>query len=123
HLHKSFDGIDAVADVSFTVGSGEVVALIGPNGAGKTTCFNLLNGQLAPDAGRVRLDVADVTAMPPRRIARLGVGRTFQAAATFPSMTVREAVQMALIASRREAWNVVRAATHLHRSRADALLR
>jgi len=80
-----------------------MVALIGPNGAGKTTCFNVLNGQLAPDSGEVLLDGASVIGRAPHQVARLGVGRTFQVAATFGSMTVRENVQVALDAcGRRE---------------------
>ena len=90
-LEKAFGGVRAVDGVTFDVASGELVALIGPNGAGKSTCFNLINGQLAPDAGRVTLGGEDVTGRPARALARLGVGRTFQVAATFASMTVREA--------------------------------
>ena len=97
-LSKAFGGIDAVHKVSFTVGAGELVALIGPNGAGKTTCFNLVNGQLVPDAGTVALSGSRIDGLPPRAIARLGVGRTFQVAATFASMSVRENVQLALLA-------------------------
>src|SRR5439155_12930792 len=97
-LAKAFGGVEAVRDVSFAVSAGEIVAMIGPNGAGKTTCFNLVNGQLAPDAGSVMLLGKRIDGLPPRTIARAGVGRTFQIAATFASMTVRENVQMALIA-------------------------
>ena len=97
-LSKAFGGVDAVRDVSFDVAAGELVALIGPNGAGKTTCFNLVNGQLAPDAGTVTLGGERIDGLPPRAIARMGVGRTFQVAATFASMTVRENVQLALLA-------------------------
>ena len=88
--------MQAVADVSFAVAAGEMLALIGPNGAGKTTCFNMLNGQLAPDRGIVRLEGRDIVGLRPRAIWRLGVGRTFQITATFASLTVRENVQMAL---------------------------
>ncbi|WP_374448789.1 ABC transporter ATP-binding protein [Stella sp.] len=95
---RAFGAVQAVAGVSFTVAAGERVALIGPNGAGKSTCFNLVNGQLAPDRGRVRLAGRDVTGMRPRALARQGVGRTFQISQTFPSLTVRENVQMALAA-------------------------
>jgi branched-chain amino acid transport system ATP-binding protein len=98
NLSKSFDGLQAVDDVSFALAPGELVALIGPNGAGKSTCFNLVNGQLEPDTGRVTFDGARIDGMPPHRIARLGVGRTFQVAATFASMTVRENVRLALLA-------------------------
>src|SRR5678815_1026061 len=92
-LHKAFGGVQAVEDVSFAVSAGELLALIGPNGAGKSTCFNMLNGQLRPDSGSVRLDGREVLGLAPRQVFRLGVGRTFQITATFASMTVRENVQ------------------------------
>jgi branched-chain amino acid transport system ATP-binding protein len=95
-LHKTFGGVQAVADVSFAVSAGEMLALIGPNGAGKSTCFNMLNGQLTPDSGIVRLEGRDIVGLRPRAIWRLGVGRTFQITATFASLSVRENVQMAL---------------------------
>ncbi|MFO1324105.1 MAG: ABC transporter ATP-binding protein [Burkholderiales bacterium] len=97
-LVRTFGGVRAVDDVSFGVAAGELVALIGPNGAGKTTCFNLVNGQLEPDSGRVLLDGARIDGLPAQAIARRGVGRTFQVAATFASMTVRENVRVALLA-------------------------
>jgi branched-chain amino acid transport system ATP-binding protein len=93
-LRKRFGGVRAVDGVSFTVEAGELVALIGPNGAGKTTCFNLLNGHLEPDSGRVCLNGTDITGRPPRELARLGVGRTFQVAETFASMTVIENLEV-----------------------------
>jgi branched-chain amino acid transport system ATP-binding protein len=95
-LHKAFGGVQAVEDVSFALSAGELLAVIGPNGAGKSTCFNMLNGQLAPDSGLVRLSGRDIVGMSPRAIWRLGVGRTFQITATFASLSVRENVQMAL---------------------------
>ena len=101
-LVKSFDGVHALRGVSFSVARGERVALIGPNGAGKTTCFNVINGQLVPDAGAVLLDGSRIDGWPPRRIAAAGVGRTFQVAATFASMTVRENVAVALLARARQ---------------------
>jgi branched-chain amino acid transport system ATP-binding protein len=123
NLRKAFGGVEAVADVSFTLRAGEVLALIGPNGAGKSTCFNLLNGQLRPDAGRVVLAGRDITGWPPHRIAGLGVGRSFQVAAVFASMTVRQNVQMALIARHRGAWRPLGSASGQHRAMADDLLR
>ena len=122
HLFKAFGGVNAVSDVSFRVNAGERVALIGPNGAGKTTCFNLVNGQLAPDAGTVSLQGERIERLPPRDIARRGVGRTFQVAATFASMTVRENVQMALIARASGQGAVTSRAGGLLRAEADALL-
>jgi branched-chain amino acid transport system ATP-binding protein len=97
-LMKAFGGLQAVDAVSFAVAAAELVALIGPNGAGKTTCFNLVNGQLRPDAGEVRLLGARIDGRPADVVAHLGVGRTFQVAATFASMTVRENVEFALAA-------------------------
>jgi branched-chain amino acid transport system ATP-binding protein len=97
-LRRSFDALVAVCDVSFTVAPGEVVAMIGPNGAGKTTCFNVIHGELAPEHGDVRFDGRSIVGLPPHEIARRGIGRTFQVAATFASMTVRESVALALAA-------------------------
>src|ERR1041384_5606628 len=96
-LSKSYGGVHAVRGVSFSLKAGEILALIGPNGAGKSTCFDMLNGQRTPDAGRVSLSGIDITGRPPRAVWRLGVGRTFQITATFPTMTVRENVQVALV--------------------------
>jgi branched-chain amino acid transport system ATP-binding protein len=121
-LAKSFDGVEAVRDVSFSVAAGEIVAMIGPNGAGKTTCFNLVNGQLAPDDGNVTLLGARIDGLPPRAIARAGVGRTFQIAATFASMTVRENVQMALLAHADAQRGIGARAADLRIGEADALL-
>jgi branched-chain amino acid transport system ATP-binding protein len=121
-LRKSFGGVQAVADVTFSLGTGEMLALIGPNGAGKSTCFNMLNGQLRPDAGRILLAGRDVAGMTPRRIWALGVGRCFQITATFASMTARENVQTALIAHARQVWRFVRPAARLHAAEAEALL-
>ncbi len=121
-IEKAFGGVQAVADVSFSVGAGELVALIGPNGAGKSTCFNIANGQLAPDSGRVCLDGADITGLPPHRIFRRGVGRTFQVAATFGSMTVAENVQVALLSHRRKLHSLWPRARRLLHAEALALL-
>jgi ABC-type branched-subunit amino acid transport system ATPase component/ABC-type branched-subunit amino acid transport system permease subunit len=95
-LRKRFGGITAVADVSFRVRRGETLGLIGPNGAGKTTTFELLGGFTRPDAGTVRLDGRDVTRLAPESRAHLGLIRSFQDAALFPTMTVTEVVMLAL---------------------------
>ncbi|MFQ5785589.1 MAG: ABC transporter ATP-binding protein [Alphaproteobacteria bacterium] len=122
NLAKAFGGVEAVAGVSFELDEGELLALIGPNGAGKSTCFNLVGGELPADAGSVRLAGREIMGLSPRRIWRLGVGRTFQITATFASMTVRENVQMALISHRRRALALVPRAGALYRDEADALL-
>ena len=110
-LKKSFGGVAAVKGVDFSVAAGEAVALIGPNGAGKTTTFNLISGQIKPDAGRVNLHGIDITDKAPEHLFRLGVARTFQITATFASMTVRENVQMALMSYERRAHSTVALAT------------
>ena len=121
-LSKAFGGVHAVDGVSFDVGSGEFLAMIGPNGAGKSTCFNMINGQLAPDSGAILLEDKNIAGLAPRDIWRLGVGRTFQIAATFGSMTVAENVQMALISHAGEIYRLWRPAASLHRERALDLL-
>ncbi|MBK1840927.1 ABC transporter ATP-binding protein [Azospirillum sp. YIM B02556] len=121
-LQRSFGGVQAVGGVSFTLRSGDLLALIGPNGAGKSTCFNLLNGQLKPDSGSVRLDGTELVGLPPRRIWALGVGRTFQITATFASMTVAENVQMVLLSRARRLFGLWRPAAAQFREPALALL-
>ncbi|WP_238122549.1 MULTISPECIES: ABC transporter ATP-binding protein [unclassified Xanthobacter] len=96
-LVKSYAGVHAVRGVSFSLNGGEILALIGPNGAGKSTCFNMLNGQIRPNAGSIKLAGEEIVGLPPRTVWRRGVGRTFQITATFSSMTVRENVQVALL--------------------------
>ncbi len=146
-LRKSFGGVAAVGGVSFDVRLGQIVALIGTNGAGKTTMFNCINGQTRPDSGaviynpaslptaeRIRMEKEgtldkqsashpiNLTGLPPRRMARLGIGRTFQITATFASMSVRENVQMVMIAHKklwRRLWGT---AGSLFREEAMALL-
>ncbi|MFC3124636.1 ABC transporter ATP-binding protein [Pseudoroseomonas globiformis] len=121
-LVKSWGGVRAVDEVSFTLAPGEMLALIGPNGAGKSTCFNLLNGQLQPDSGRVRLLGQDVTGLRPRAIWRLGVGRTFQVTATFGSMSVLDNVRMALLSHHRRLFGLWRPADQLMTREAEVLL-
>ena len=121
-LSKAFGGVRAVNEVSFAVERGEFLAMIGPNGAGKSTCFNTINGQLAPDSGEIFFEGKDIAGLEPRTIWRLGVGRTFQVAATFGSMTVAENVQMALISHAHQCYGLWRPAAALHRERALELL-
>ena len=99
NLGKSFGGNRAVDGVSFSVAPGELLALIGPNGAGKSTTFNMVNGQLAADTGSIQLAGQELIGRKPRDIWKLGVGRTFQIAETFGSLTVVENVQMALLSA------------------------
>ena len=105
-LTKSYGGVHAVRGVSFALRAGEMLALIGPNGAGKSTCFDMLNGQRTPDSGRVQVLGQETTGQKPRQVWRLGVGRTFQITATFPTMTVRENVQLALLSHARRLFDL-----------------
>jgi branched-chain amino acid transport system ATP-binding protein len=89
-MTKRFGGLTAVDDISIVAEPGQVTALIGPNGAGKTTLFQCLTGSERPDAGVVRLAGRDITRLNPDARARLGLGRTFQRLAVFPSMSVAD---------------------------------
>jgi branched-chain amino acid transport system ATP-binding protein len=91
-LSRHFGGVDAVADVSFSVDEGTVLGVIGPNGAGKTTLINLITGHLKPSRGKVAIDGRDVTGQKPWAIARARVARTFQIVKPFRNLTVRENV-------------------------------
>src|SRR5215468_3312758 len=88
-VSMQFGGLLAVDQASFTATAGRITALIGPNGAGKTTLFATIGGFLRPTQGRVVYDGADVTGLPPHRLARRGMARTFQIAQPFAGLTVR----------------------------------
>jgi branched-chain amino acid transport system ATP-binding protein len=122
HLSKSFGGVRAVDDVSFTLAPGELLALIGPNGAGKTTTFNMVGGQLKPDGGSIHFNGHEMSGRKPRAIWRLGVGRTFQIAETFTSLSVLENVQMALLSRDGLIYAPWRRASHHQRAESLALL-
>jgi branched-chain amino acid transport system ATP-binding protein len=95
-LTRDFRGFRAVDGVDLDVAEGSVHALVGPNGAGKTTLFNLLTGFLAPTGGRIEVAGRDVTGLPPERVARLGVARSFQVTSLFPRLTAAQHVELAL---------------------------
>jgi len=121
-LRKLFGGNAAVDDVSFDLEPGEVLALIGPNGAGKSTTFNMVNGQLRPDAGSVLFEGQDLIGRKPREIWQMGVSRTFQIAETFASLTVAENVQMALLSRDAKLYSLWQRATLYRRTDALSLL-
>jgi branched-chain amino acid transport system ATP-binding protein len=91
-LAKSYLGLQALLDFTQEVRRGEILGLIGPNGAGKTTCFNLLTGFSEPTAGRIYFQGQDVTGLPPARVARMGMARTFQNIRVFGSLSVLDNV-------------------------------
>jgi len=92
NVSKRFGGLSVLQDVSFEVPAGQVFGLIGPNGAGKTTVFNLITGLLAPSGGAITLAGASLVGVPPHRITRMGIGRTFQNIRIFKEMTLLENV-------------------------------
>jgi branched-chain amino acid transport system ATP-binding protein len=88
HVTKQFGGLSAVLDVSFDVQAGEVLGLMGPNGAGKSTLLNIISGEYKPNSGAVQFQGHDIAGLPPHRICRLGIARTFQIPQPFVNLTV-----------------------------------
>jgi branched-chain amino acid transport system ATP-binding protein len=104
-LDKSFGGLRVTSDVNLAVEPGERRLIIGPNGAGKTTLFNLITGELRPDRGAITLFGDDITRMPGRRRAHLGVARTYQIITLFPNDTLLRNVTLSLLGLTRMRWN------------------
>ena len=104
-LEKRFGGLRVTASVDLSVEPGERRLIIGPNGAGKTTLFNLITGELSPDAGAITLFDTDITQVPGRRRAHLGIGRTYQIITLFPRDTLLRNVTLSLLALARLRWN------------------
>ncbi len=98
NLSKTFGGVRAVDDISLEVHPREKVALIGPNGAGKTTFYNMLSGRMQPSSGSIVFEGRDVTGLPPHRISRLGISRSFQITNIFSDLTARQNIEVALTA-------------------------
>jgi branched-chain amino acid transport system ATP-binding protein len=123
-LSKRFMGFTAVNDVNLRVRRGTIHALIGPNGAGKTTCFNLITKFLAPSEGRIIYKGRDITRLKPAAVARLGMVRSFQISATFPHLSVRDNVKVALQAREGQSYRFWRPLKVLDRlnGQADELL-
>jgi branched-chain amino acid transport system ATP-binding protein len=96
-IHKSFDDFKAVNGANLNVERGELVAVIGPNGAGKTTLFNLITGQLKADQGKVIFNEEDISHLPPYKICKRGIARSFQIANIFPRLTVFRNVQVSVL--------------------------
>ena len=96
NLCKFFEGVKAVNEVNIKVKKGIIMGIIGPNGAGKTTLFNVLTGTLEPTRGKIIFDDNNITELPPQKITRLGIARTFQNIKLFDNMTVLENVKIGL---------------------------
>jgi branched-chain amino acid transport system ATP-binding protein len=114
-LTRDFRGFRAVDRVDLDVAEGSVHAMVGPNGAGKTTLFNLLTGFLTPTSGRIELAGRDVTGLPPERVARLGVARSFQVTSLFPRLTAVQHVELALQSRTNLGWRFWRSDRLMHR--------
>jgi branched-chain amino acid transport system ATP-binding protein len=108
HLHKRFGAQVVLEEINLSFEKGEISGIMGPNGAGKTTCFNVLTGRYRPDRGRVLFDGRDITGLPPRKIAALGVSRSFQLINLFDEFSVLENVMIALPEVRANGFNVTR---------------
>jgi len=121
NIRKEFGGLIAVNDINFSVQAGQIVGLIGPNGAGKSTTFNLITGVLTPTSGQVSFRGKDITALPSREIATLGISRTFQHVKMIADMTVLENV--ALGAHLRGGRGAVSATLRLDRREEQSLFR
>ncbi|MFF8658309.1 ABC transporter permease subunit [Streptomyces huasconensis] len=127
HLTLTYGGFTALRDVTLTVPRGHVTAVVGPNGAGKSTLFHCLAGTLRPDTGRVTLGAHDITRLPAHARTRLGMARTFQQLAVFPSLTIAENVQVGAEQTPRSAPGATPRAlrlldlTHLHARPATGL--
>jgi branched-chain amino acid transport system ATP-binding protein len=125
-LMKSFGGLSVTKGVNLMVETGERRLIIGPNGAGKTTLFNMIAGELAPDAGRIALFGQDITRTPCRHRAHLGLARTYQIITLFPRDTIRRNVELALLGLSGLRWNPLVPLDrqhHLAASAAQALAR
>ena len=98
HVNKSFGRLQAIDDVSFTVDEGEIYGIAGPNGAGKTTLFNTISGiPFGPDSGEILLNGRSLQKLPPHKIAQAGIMRTFQKETSFPSLSVRNNIQVGAV--------------------------
>ncbi len=121
-LVKSFGEFTAVSDVSFTVKSGEALAIIGPNGAGKSTLFDLLTGRKSPDRGEVMLFDESIGHLQPWNRVKRGLGRSFQVSSIFPTFTALENIQLGLMLASGKSWSPFKRATTVLDHEAEALL-
>ncbi len=112
-LVKTFGGFKAVDGAHLHVAPGEVVAVIGPNGAGKTTLFHLITGQLVPDRGEILFKGKNIAGLPPHKVCRRGIARSYQVVNVFDRLTVLENVQIAVLARQSKTWNLFQTASRM----------
>jgi len=112
NVAKAFGGVVATDHVSLHFAPGSLSAIIGPNGAGKTTLFNLISGKLKPDSGRILFDGEDIAGLDETEIVRRGIGRAFQVASIFPSLTVEESLMAAVLSHRRQTLRIAERFSH-----------
>jgi len=123
-VSKNFGGIRAVANVQLAIDAGEIHALIGPNGAGKTTVFNLVSGLFAPDVGRICLEGREIENLPPHRICRQGIARSFQITNLFKGLSIYENLRLSLQAqhpARFNAWRDIDSYPEIHAETAELI--
>jgi branched-chain amino acid transport system ATP-binding protein len=109
-LTKDFGALRVLEDVTLELDRGSLHAVVGPNGAGKTTLFNLISGFIKPTAGKIVFDGIDISKIPPHQIAHLGIGRSFQVLTFFPELTVLENVRLAVQATSKKRFSLLRKA-------------
>lgn len=109
-LKVSFGNFLALNRVNLVVREGQIVAVIGPNGAGKTTLFNSISGFVKPDAGRITFQGLEISGLPPNKICKRGLSRSYQVVNIFPRLSVFENVQVAVIANRGKTYNLISSA-------------
>ncbi len=122
NVYKRFGDFTAVSGASLAVEKGQIVAVIGPNGAGKTTLFNLIAGQLAPDKGKITFNGQDITRLPPYKICKRGIARSFQIANIFPRLTVFRNVQVSVLSQQKKSTSIFRSAENLAITETERIL-
>lgn len=123
NIYKSFDDFKAVNGANLSVEKGELVAVIGPNGAGKTTLFNLITGQLKPDEGRILFKEKEISGMPPYKICKQGIARSFQIANIYTRLSVFKNVQVSVLSQQERSNTLFRPAQSLAVEETNEILR
>lgn len=121
-LSKSFGGLKAVSDVCLQINEGELSSIIGPNGAGKSTFFNLLGGKFRPDCGKILFQGEDITGLPPHKVCRKGMSKSFQRQNIFPRLNAFENIQIAVLSEQKRIRNLALPAGRQCREETDQVL-